>query len=144
MKELFEHVRDSILHGMRAGMLVTPFNIDFDIGDWQHKPYWANNAIKHHLKQQWCSTLIILFIFDDTINNEGIQLFMDDNDFETHNRHIFLVYIIAIKKNNVSDETVKILKNRRLNINRFETRLEFGDYYLFVNDFVKNILKLHE
>jgi len=144
MKNLFDFVKNDLLKGMPAGMLVTASPIDFDIGHWQHKPYFDNQNINHHLKQQWCSTIVNLFIFDETIRDDQIEKFADENDFEKHNRHIYLVYFIAIPKIKVFPSTEKILKYKSLNINRFSQKIEFGDYYIFVNDFIKHILLINE
>lgn len=144
MREVFEFARDNLLRGMPSGMLVTPAKVDFDIGHWQHKPYWDNDNIKHHLKQCWCSTVINIFIFHDTIRNDQILKFMDDSDFEIHGRNIFLIYLLCVPRSKVTVETDRIVGCKNMNINRFSQKVEHQGYVIYINDFVKNILKLNE
>jgi len=140
MKQLFEHVRDTILHGMPAGCLVTKGAIDFDIGDWQHKTYDNSLDIYACLRSKWTPHTINLLIVDDAAIPHGVQKFVDENHFPRNWKSIYLAYSIAIRTEKVTNELMDFLKNQPYPMNRYSNKVICGDYTIFVVDFIKNLL----
>ena len=142
MKNLFNYVRDNILHGMPAGCLVTQGVIDFDIGDWQHKTYDNSLDIYACLRSKWTPHSINLIVVDDAAIPHGVQKFVVENQFPRNWRSIYMVYCIAMKSDKVTNELCDFLKAEPYPMNRYSTKVVFEDYTIFVVDFMKNILLL--
>lgn len=140
MKNLFEHVKETLLHGMVSGLLATKDPVDFDIGLWQHKSHGGPHSMKDNLVQLWCSKIINLFVVDKTNTKEQLYAFVDGFDFKKFEYEAYLVYFIAIPTEMVDSEMTARLAQGELNINRFSQSVVFEGYTIFVNDFIKNIL----
>lgn len=140
MKELFEFVRDNILHGMPSGCLVTRRPVEFDIGMWQHKAYNTNDAVYDHLRGIWTPHTINLIIFDEEAKDEDVKTFVGANAFEKNERNIYLVYCMAIKTSLVTNDLADFLKKQTFPFNAYTNKVPFNDYSIFVCDFVKNLL----
>ena len=82
MKSVFDYTKDNILKGMPSGNLVVKSEINYDIGFWQYKTYDANSDIRNILRSKWCSTVINLFIFDETTQFDTVEKFFDSNLYE--------------------------------------------------------------
>lgn len=140
MKNLFDYVRDNILHGMPSGCLVTKDAIDFDIGMWQHKNYENSQNIYKNLRSKWTPHTINLIIMDDNATIEDIKQFVNNNSYEINHREIYFVYCISIKSEKVTNELADFLKTRLYPSNRYHNKLSYNGYTIFVCDFVKNLL----
>lgn len=140
--ELFNKIKSNYLKNMPSGMVVAKDELSFDVGHWNFKSYDDNNDIKGTLKRKWCSTIINILFLDGDITKDNIHRLMDDLDFIKFNRNTYLVYIIAIPEEHVNEEVVEKLKSPSLSINRFTLNFKEDGYVLFLNDFIKNIIKL--
>lgn len=140
MEDLFKYVRDTILHGMPAGCLVTKTDVKFDIGMWQHKSYEHSSEIYPYLRSKWTPHTVNLLILDDDCSTDNILKLMEDNAFETKLRSIYLIYCIAVKSNIVTPELCSSLKNQKYIMNSFSEKLNYKDYTIFVCDLLKNLL----
>jgi len=140
MKDLFEYVRDSILHGMPAGCLVTKDAINFDIGMWQHKTYDYTTQIYSYLRSKWTRHSINLIILDDVCAASDLINFIEENSFDSKWRNIYFVYCIAIKTNNVTSELYQFLKTKKYPMNSYHQKIIYKDYTIFICDLVQNLL----
>lgn len=140
MKNLFEYVKETLLHGMVSGLLATKDPVDFDIGIWQHKPHGGPHSMKDNLVQGWCSKTINLFVVDKTNTKEQLYAFIDANDFKKFVYEAYFIHLIAIPTEMVDAEMTARLAQGELNINRYSQSVVFEGYTIFVCDFIKNIL----
>lgn len=140
MKELFEYIRDNVLHGMPAGCLVTKNEINFDIGMWQHKTYEHSNQIYEYLRSKWTPHTINLMILDDICTTENIIKFQNDNSFEFKWRSIYFIYCIAMKSDKVTPEICHLLKTQKYFMNTYHQKVLYKEYTIFVCDLVQNLL----
>jgi len=140
MKNLFEYVRDNVLHGMPSGCLATKDNVDFDIGMWQHKSYDSPSDIYGNLRGKWTPHTVNLVIVDDLATIEDIKKFVTNNGFEINQRNIYNVYCIAVKTEKVDSDLENFLKTRQYPFNNYRNKVRFNEYTIFVCDFVKNLL----
>lgn len=140
MKELFEYVKNTILHGMPSGCLVTRDDVNFDIGMWQHKTYEYPSQIYPYLRSKWTPHTINLMILDDVCTVEDLLKFQEDNSFESKWRSIYLVYCIAIKTNKVTTDLCHSLKIQKYLMNTYHQKVIYKEYTIFVCDLVQNLL----
>lgn len=140
MKKVFDYVRDSVLHGMPSGCLVTQDPPIFDIGMWQYKTYEKSEDIYGYLRSKWTPHTVNLVIVDEAATSEDVKKFVTANGFEVNGRNIYNVNCIAIKSDKVTNELADFLKTRQYPFNNYRNKVAFEDYTIFVCDFVKNLL----
>jgi len=140
MNELFEYVKTNILHEMPSGMLVTQNDVNFNIGFWQNKSYDNSHDIYGHLRAKWTSHTINLIILDDNASVEDLMKFVSANSFHVNGRSIYFVYCIALKSALVDNVLCDFLKIQKYPMNNYKNKVVYGDYTIFVCDFIKNLL----
>lgn len=139
---VFKIVKTTILKDMPTGMLVTKHTPTFDFGFWDHKSYDSTTSIRDTLKSKWCSTVINHFIFDIDTTPIDIQTFIESNLYEIHWRHSYLIYCLSIPSKCHKEADVILQSPRKFMSDTYSNKIFVGDYCVYVNDFVKNIILL--
>lgn len=140
MKELFDYIKNDILHGMPSGCLVTKDAANFDIGMWQNKTYDYPSQIYSYLRLKWTPHTINIMLLDDSCTAPELIKFVEDNSFESKWRAIYLVYCIAIRSEKVTPDLCHFLKTQKYIMNAFSQKIIYQDYTIFVCDLVQNLL----
>lgn len=125
---------------MPSGLLVTQYDIDYDIEHWQHKTYENNDLIFEKLRGKWCPTTINLLILSDTATGENFINYLINNSFQKGQRNTYLTYCISVKTDILNDEIIDFSKSNKLIMSNYSNRYKFNEYTIFINDFIKNIL----
>ena len=127
---------------MPTGNLVVKNPIQYNIEGWDYKTYDNDHDIRMTLKNKWCSTVINLFIFDESTQYNTVKDFFESNLYEIHGRHSFLIYCIAVPIS-ISDDVTKLLNKKQKFISDNYTNIfTIDNYAIYVNDFVKNLILL--
>ena len=139
--KMFEFVKTRILKNMPTGMIVSQYFPKYDIGHWEHKSYDSQTNIRDTLKSKWCSTVINLFVFSQDTTSDSIITFIDSNLYEKQGKNSYLIYCMAIPHplENSIDEFMKT--KRKFISDTYSNKFIVDGYVVYVNDFVKNLLK---
>lgn len=138
--KIFNFVKNEILKEMPSGLLVTQSDINYDIGYWQHKTYENNNLIFEYLRGKWCPSTINLLIMNDDATNENFIKYLKDNSFEKGQRSTYLTYCISIKTSILTNQVIEFSRSNRFLMSNYSNRINFEEYTIFINDFVKHLL----
>ena len=138
-KELFDYIKNNILRGMPSGNLVTKNLVDFNIELWQNKSYDSSINIRGSLRRKWCSKTINIFYIDDICSDNIIQ-FLKENDFSLLGRDSYFVYCIAFKTELLNNELKLEFVRSIFPMSKYSNNIIFNEYYIAINDFIKNIL----
>jgi len=137
---LFKIVKTTILKNMPTGLIVTKHIPTFDFGFWEHKSYDSTTDIRNTLRSKWCSTVINHFIFDVDTTPIDIQTFIESNLYETHGRNSYLIYCLSIPSKYHKEADGILQSPRKFISDTYSSKIFVGDYCVYVNDFVKNLL----